>query len=99
MRTLFAISIFALLALLWASISMARHIRQARQRRKQNEHERLTGEAPGNDEVQEQQNPPATEPSEDKVERADWQYFNKDMGDLSDPYEAPRNRPKSPAEQ
>jgi hypothetical protein len=33
MRTLFVISILALLALLWASISIARHIRQARKRR------------------------------------------------------------------
>lgn len=33
MRTLFAISILALLALLWASISIARHIRRARKRR------------------------------------------------------------------
>jgi hypothetical protein len=34
MRTLFAISVLALLALLWASISMARHVRQARRRRR-----------------------------------------------------------------
>ncbi|HZL26564.1 MAG TPA: hypothetical protein VFC39_08545 [Acidobacteriaceae bacterium] len=34
MRTLFAISILALLALLWASISMARHVRRARRRRR-----------------------------------------------------------------
>ena len=33
MRTLFAISILALLALLWASISIASHIRRARKRR------------------------------------------------------------------
>ena len=33
MRTLFAISILALLALLWASYSIASHIRRARKRR------------------------------------------------------------------
>jgi hypothetical protein len=27
------------------------------------------------------------------VVRADWAFFNKDMGDLSDPYETPRHRP------
>jgi hypothetical protein len=33
MRILFAISILALLALLWASYSIARHVRAARRRR------------------------------------------------------------------
>jgi hypothetical protein len=31
------------------------------------------------------------------VQRADWGYFNKDMGDLTDPYEAPRQRPVASA--
>jgi hypothetical protein len=35
MRILFAISTFALLALLWASISIARHVRRARRRRRE----------------------------------------------------------------
>ena len=29
-----------------------------------------------------------------KMERPDWAYFNKDLGDLTDPYEAPRSRIK-----
>ena len=33
MRVLFCISIVALIALLWASIAIARHVYQARQRR------------------------------------------------------------------
>lgn len=28
-------------------------------------------------------------------ERLDWAYFNKDLGDLTDPYEAPRVRVNS----
>jgi hypothetical protein len=32
MRVLFSISILALVALLWASIAIARHVRQARRR-------------------------------------------------------------------
>ena len=33
--------------------------------------------------------------SSGKMERPDWAYFNKDMGDLTDPYESPRIRPRA----
>jgi hypothetical protein len=35
MRVLFAISLVALIALLWASVSIATHIRRARRRRRE----------------------------------------------------------------
>jgi heme exporter protein D len=41
MRVLFCISILAMIALLWASIAIARHIQQARQRH----HRELQSEA------------------------------------------------------
>jgi hypothetical protein len=90
LRTLFAISIVALLALLWASISIARHISRSRQRRrKQNEYERLVDVA----------SPTLSTPADTAAERADRAYYKEDMGDLSDPYQASSNRPKTRAEQ
>ena len=64
MRILFVISTIALIALLWASISIARHVRSARRRKR-------TLSAP--------------EP------------VNKDLGDLSDPYEVRRTKPRDPS--
>jgi len=29
------------------------------------------------------------------MERLDWAYFNKDLGDLTDPYQTPRIRANS----
>lgn len=90
MKTLFAISIVALMALLWASISMVRHVRTIRRKRRAAVAEKAaaaTRPAP----------PPI--PYANPGERADWANFNKDFGDLSDPYESPRSRPKDTASQ
>jgi hypothetical protein len=113
MRTLFAISIVAVLALLWASISIAQYISRARQRRRalNDRVKELPGatlisadydqdfaaQAIAGEDLAEHHPPPPD--AERKSERADLAYFNKDMGDLSDPYQAPRIRTKTRTEQ
>jgi hypothetical protein len=103
LRILFAISIIALLMLLWASISIAQHIRHARRRRraaakKVSEVALLYGEVDTDDDFAGQRSvappPPPPSPStlEKKPERADWAYFKKDLGDLSDPYQERRRK-------
>ena len=132
MRTLFAISIIALIALLWAAVSTARHVRQARRRNNQGTHLppqpaqdtefedsaiessdvvtqvlATTAAAPpdgalaGSSESSAKRKPeepaarrplavsPPAPSGRRKLGRPDWAYFNKDMGDLTDP--APRS--------
>lgn len=85
MKTLFAISIVALLALLWASFSIARHIRETRRKRKWAlEEMHATAHRP----------PPPPIPYANPGGRAEWVQINKDSGDLSDPYQGQRRRPK-----
>ena len=101
MKVLFVISIAALLALLWAAFSIAQHVRRARRRKHVLAERGIITEA----------RPPKTDPVKPFVERraatgsplpldierrADWAYFNKDMGDLSDPYEDRRRKPRTP---
>jgi hypothetical protein len=94
MKTLFAISIVALFALLWASISIAQHIRRARRRRRLKESNDEIFKSAGDDKTSEHHTPPPPPPFNNRMERVDWAYFNKDLGDLTDPYQGPRNRPK-----
>jgi heme exporter protein D len=47
MRVLFCISILALVALLWASIAIARHVRQARRRQDRELQQDATTESKG----------------------------------------------------
>lgn len=47
MRILFAISLVALAALLWASVSIAQHIYRSRQQQRQAARERRTNKPPG----------------------------------------------------
>jgi hypothetical protein len=75
MRILFVISTIALIALLWASISIARHVRSARRKRRA-----LTS-------------PPSTDVATPRPEEP----FNNDLGDLSDPYEVRRTKPRDPS--
>ena len=104
LRILFAISIIALLMLLWASIAIAQHIRHARQRRraaakKVSEVALLYGELDTDDEFIGPRSgappppPPLPSTQQKKPERADWAY-NKDLGDLSDPYQDRRRKPR-----
>jgi hypothetical protein len=72
MRILFVISTIALIALLWASISIASHVRRARRRRR-------------------------AQAEQAKATLPDRTPFNKDLGDLSDPYEERRTKPKGPS--
>jgi len=105
LRILFAISIIALLMLLWASIAIAQHIRHARQRRraaarKVSEVALLYGEVDIDDEFVGPRSgappppPPVPSTQEKKAERGDWAYSNKDPGDLSDPYQDRRRNPR-----
>ncbi len=92
-KTLFAISTIALLALLWAFISIMQYVRRARRRRHHpdevNADDNTTSLA-----TPRPPPPPPPGPVSSSVKRIDWAYYNKDMGDLSDPYQAPRIRPK-----
>lgn len=155
MRILFAISLVAFVALLWASISAAQHIRRARRRRNLAQvfdpavinsnapvseswpapaaappvasaalqqtsaeprfplsSQRIrTGESSATQPIATPVQPPpapdqsntptATSPSvppstvSPPQPRPDWAYFNKDMGDLSDPTPSPRFKDRS----
>jgi hypothetical protein len=103
MRTLFAISIIALLALLWASISIAQHVRRARRRRRALADAGLEPMLAVEDIAAEvdfsRPAPAAAVPfaNPNRVERIDWAYFNKDLGDLSDPYQDRRSKPRGPS--
>lgn len=94
MHTLFAISIIALLALLWASISIAQHVRRARRRRRDAVEDATQPAVAFEDsglkeDVAQQQTPVAPSPvpfaNAHKVERIDWARFNKDLGEPRDP--------------
>ena len=140
MRIMFAISVVAFVALLWAFISTAQHIRRARRRRKLasssdfatpaetksqqpppaetgNPSQRFPLSSPRSVRFNESPTPepstgppppprpeppkpssminsrPATSPF--AGERQDWAYFNKDMGDLSDPAPSRRYKDRS----
>lgn len=88
MKTLFAISIVALAALLWASISMAQHVRKIRRKRRAAAAEKLAAAS--------RPSPPPI-PYANPVSPKEWEKTNKGFGDLSDPYESPRSRPKDTA--
>jgi hypothetical protein len=94
MHTLTAISVVALLALLWASISIARHVRRARRRRRDAMVDAPQPVAAFEDSglkevVAPQQTPVAPSPvpfaNAHKVERIDWAQFNKDLSEPRDP--------------
>ena len=93
MHTLFAISIIALLALLWASISIARHVRRAPRRRDVTEDVKQPAVAFEDESLKEEEAQPQApvQPSPvpfanaHKVERIDWAHFNKDLGEPRDP--------------
>ncbi len=144
MRTLFTISLLCLCALLWAAISIARHIRTTKRRRRGDprppspfnevlfegkqqqirDHAAVAAsqtiqvtppkpqaprsypsaqaaarlaQAPLPIRITEAEAPAAKKAPQPVVfsrehQRLDWDYFNKDLGDLSDPYQ-----PKSEA--
>lgn len=144
MQTLFAISVVCFLALVWAGIAVARHIRnghklnasdvqsgfaqhlfqasaettltEPRSVRLQNIRD-ITAKKSWNQppevitvrpspELRLNPDPFAAESFDGKrkspqpshqsgSERLDWAYFNKDFGDLTDPYETPRLRANS----
>jgi hypothetical protein len=94
MHTLFAISIVAGLALLWASISIAQHVRRARERREAVDDAKVEDAnqpAVGFEDegLKEQQTsvspPPVPFANANKGERMDWAGFNKDLGDRGEP--------------
>jgi hypothetical protein len=97
MKTLFAISIVALLALLWASFSMAQHVRRARRRRRdlRESNDQIAAPFANMEEPDsEHHTPPPPPPFVNKMERVDRPYFNQDSGDLSTTYQGPSNRPE-----
>ena len=93
MHTLFAISIIALLALLWASISIAQHVHRARERRDVTEEVNLPAVAFEDEGLKEEaaQQQATVQPSPvpfanaHKVERIDWAPLSKDLGEPRDP--------------
>jgi len=94
MHVLFAISILAGLALLWASISIAQHVRRARERREAVEDAKVEDAnqpAAGfeDESLKEQEASVATPPvpfaNAHGGERLDWARFNKDLGDRGEP--------------
>ena len=92
MHVLFAISILAGLALLWASISIAQHVRRARERREAVEDAKVEDAnqpAAGfeDESLKEQEASVAPVPfaNANKGERMDWARFNKDLGDRGEP--------------
>ena len=134
MRILFAISVIAFVALLWASFSIARYIRRARRRRKlasgaiyKTAHPSASTTTPaqapapppfplrsqrdadrGSEPSGTVPPPPRPEPANAPARsfspaaqepaspgRQDWAYFNKDMGDLSDPMPSRRYKDRS----
>lgn len=103
MLTLFAISIFALLALLWASISVGRYVRRAR--RRDIAADELVAQArtlprdtdPGKGFEESRKISDAPPPLELKAGVPDQPYSNKSFGDLSDPCQAYRTEFRSSA--
>lgn len=95
MLTLFAISTFALLALLWASISVGRYVRRARRREiAANELVAQVRTLPRDTDpgkgFEESRKPSDAPPLQMKAALPDQTYSNKSFGDLSDPCQAYR---------
>ena len=103
MLTLIAISTFALLALLWASISVGWYVRRAR--RRDIAATDLVAQArtllhdtdPGKGFEEGRENSDAPPPLEMKAGLPDQTYSDKSFGDLSDPCQAYRTEFRSRA--
>lgn len=89
MKTLFAISVVALVALLWASVSIARHVRMIRRKRRTVAAEKAAASRPA----------PPPIPYANPAERQESAIVSNNFGDLSDPYAVRRSRHKDTASQ
>jgi hypothetical protein len=112
MGILFAISIFAFCALLWAAVSIARHIRATKpaeepfvavETQKPTQPRVISPVTPFEPEATLPVNgrAPAAptrprRPSTVPSNRMDWAYFNKDLGDLNDSPQTSRSRTPKP---
>jgi hypothetical protein len=90
MHTLITISIVAALALLWASISIAQHVRRARERRDAVEDANQPAVAFENEGLKEEavqsvSQSPVPFANAHNVERIDWDRFNKELGNRGEP--------------